>query len=102
MTKLTCGFIDEKQLKHIARKYNPLDYTEQLTQLLNYIYPGVSFNGSNKFQLHQAINDVVIKLYNGEQGLKYQLFQAFYKKKVVGAFEIKVNNSRADFLTING
>ena len=34
--------------------------------------------------------------------MKYKLFNLFKTKKLIGAFEINVNNSRADFITING
>jgi len=94
--------VDKKLITYLAKTYNPLDYSTKLTELISSIYPSVSFNQWEKIKLHQLVNDLVIHKYNGEQTLKYNLFQTFYKKKLIAAFEIKVNNSRADFLTING
>ncbi|MBD0332244.1 MAG: sce7726 family protein [Chitinophagaceae bacterium] len=102
MNEISATPIDEKLVKLIAKTYNPLGYNDKLTQLLSSIYPSVCFKKWNKFELYKLINEVVINNHNGEQVLKYYLFQAFYKKKVVAAFEIKVNNSRTDFLSING
>lgn len=102
MSIATDNYVDNKLVKLIAKSYNPLDYNQQLIQLLSFAYPSLSFEGWDKFKLHQLVNDVVISKYDGEQVLKYYLFKNFYKKKVIAAFEIKVNNSRADFLTING
>ncbi|HEY5367744.1 MAG TPA: sce7726 family protein [Hanamia sp.] len=102
MNEIVETYIDDKLVKVLAKEYNPLDYNEQLIHLLSFAYPSVSFDGWEKFKLHQLVNDIVISKHNGEQVLKYYLFKNFYRKKVIGAFEIKVNNSRADFLTING
>ena len=48
------------------------------------------------------MNDSLIENYRGELSLKYELFRRAAPKKVIAAFEIKVENSRVDFLTING
>jgi hypothetical protein len=94
--------IDDKVVKSIARNYNPLDYFDNLAQLLNSVYPTICFKGWDKAKLHGLLNEIIISKHSGEQVLKYFLFQYFHKKNVVAAFEIKVNNSRLDFLTING
>jgi hypothetical protein len=71
--------------------------------LLNTIYPTSNFSDTPKYQLHQLLNQTLVDNYTGEQLFKYNLFlQHFSKKNIVAAFEVKVNNSRADFLTING
>jgi hypothetical protein len=95
--------IDKKLINEIARNYNPLDYNSRLIELLNTIYPTQNFDGFTKYELHELLNEVLLANYNGEQVFKYKLFQQYFNKKsIVAAFEIKVNNSRADFLTING
>lgn len=94
--------IDEKVIKLVAKAYNPLNYNAELIRLLSSVYSNVCLEQCNKFMLHKLVNDLILTRHNGEQGLKHNLFKTFYKKKVVGAFEIKVNTSRADFLTING
>lgn len=102
MTGIARTEINDNLVKFIAKNYNPLDYSMKLMQLLSSIYPSENFEGCKKSKLHELLNDVVIKKHNGEPVLKYHLFNHFYKKKVVAAFEIKVKNSRVDFLTING
>lgn len=84
------------------KKYSPLDYSPKLKQLLGVLYPSCDFKDFNKRNLHQLINDAVCRGYQGEQVLKYALFKQVLKKKLVAAFEMRVNKSRVDFLTING
>lgn len=94
--------IDSKLVKEIAKNYNTLDYTPKLRGLLDLIYPQGKLNKFCKLDLHRKINDLVLDGYEGEQVLKYRLFKAFQNSNLVAAFEIKVKNSRVDFLTING
>ncbi|HAL82482.1 MAG TPA: hypothetical protein DCO83_09800 [Mucilaginibacter sp.] len=84
------------------KNYSPLDYSPQLIQLLAVLYPENDFHGFNKQDLHRLINDAVCQGYRGEQVLKYALFKQVQKKNMVAAFEMRVNKSRIDFLTING
>ncbi len=86
----------------LARTYNTLDYILKLRNILSSVYPSFNFQQYNKFDLHKVVNETILNNYNGEEILKYSLFQEFYKKNVVAAFEMNVNNSRIDFLTING
>lgn len=86
----------------LAKSYTALQYQSRLRELLNSYYKTSSFEGWEKFTLHQAINDAVFKDYNGEQVLKFKLAQLFKSKEYVGAFEVKAKTSRADFLVING
>jgi hypothetical protein len=66
-------------------------------------YPLNDFEDIPRYELHRYLNEILISNYTGEQIFKYKLFQLhFAKKNVVGAFEMKVNNSRADFVAING
>lgn len=89
-------------IKLVAKEYNTLHYSPQLIDLLSIIYPSSSFSTFTKLQLHKEINDILITHYKGEQQIKYLLFKQFFNKKVVAAFEMRVNSSRTDFLTING
>ena len=95
--------LNEKSINTIAKSYNTLDYIPRLQELLKIAYPKQDLTKRSKYELHQCINDMIIAHYKGEDIFKYQLAQKhFDKKKIVAAFEIKVNKSRADFLTING
>ncbi len=89
-------------IKLIAKKYNPLFYNKKLIELLNKVYPAQNFSKYSKYQLHKILNEIILKHYNGETLHKYKLFLQHYNKKNIAAFEIKVNGSRADFLSING
>jgi hypothetical protein len=102
MLEMNCPVIDPKVVKEIACKYNPLHFSPALSKLLSLAFPNTDFEEWKKTDLHKLINDVVINNYGGEEVLKYNLFKYFCSKHVIAAFEIKVNNSRADFLTING
>lgn len=95
--------IDERKINGLARKYKILDYTKKLRTHLKEVYPREDFANCSKFELHQILNETLLRNYNGEEILKYKLFQNFIdKENVTAAFEIKVQNSRLDFLTING
>src|ERR1700744_3675841 len=94
--------IDYKAVKEVVKCYNTLDYSPRLRELLLMIYPSFNFAKYGKRQLHQKINELILKTYDGEQVLKYELFKEFQNKNVVAAYEIKVKSSRVDFLTING
>lgn len=102
MTNIDAVKVDKKIITYLAKTYNPLNYSRELIELISLVYPSICFDEWEKIKIHQLVNDIVIHKYNGEQTLKYNLFQTFYKKRLIAAFEIKVNNSRADFLTING
>lgn len=94
--------IDSKLIKEIVKSYNPLDYTPQLRNLLSPLYPDANLDNFCRLDLHKKISNLIIDGYDGEQGLKYRLFEAFMGKDLVAAYEIKVKNSRVDFLTVNG
>lgn len=95
------NLIDPKLVKEIVKSYNPLDYTPKLRKLLWDVYPQIDLENFCKLDLHKKINDLILDGYEGEQVLKYKLFKAFQHEKLVAAYEIKVKNSRVDFLTIN-
>jgi hypothetical protein len=95
--------IENKLFNILAKKYNTLDYSPRLVELLRSVYPSMDFEDYSKYDLHRLLNDTLFENYNGEEILKYKLSQKYFNRKdIVAAFEIRVNNSRADFLTING
>jgi len=101
--KLTdCGIIDSKLIKEIVKNYSTLDYAPKLRELVNIIYPKTNLDKYCKRDLHKKINELILDGYDGEQVLKYRLFKVFQTAKLVAAYEIKVKNSRVDFLTVNG
>ena len=102
MTFTDCETIDPKLVKNVVKNYNVLDYTHNLRGLLDQVVPKVELEGYCRLDLHKKINELIFDSYEGEQVLKYRLFKAFAKADIVAAYEIKVKNSRVDFLTVNG
>ncbi len=94
--------INESTISAFARSYNVLDYSHKLREILSSLLPENDFSNSTKLELHNTINYILTKRYKGESGLKAKLVAMFVKENVTAAFEIRVNNSRIDFLTING
>lgn len=95
--------INTETINFLAKNYNTLDYYVKLSTLLKNVYPLYNFENYSKYELHKLLNDTLIQHYNGEEIHKYKLFEQNLKKRnIIGAFEMKVNNSRVDFLTING
>lgn len=94
--------VNHSELQEVAKKYTTLLYPHTLSVLLKKLYPEKDFSKYKKYTLHKLINEALINHYKGEEILKYALFKEFLSKKVTAGFELKVNNSRADFLTING
>lgn len=92
--------IGSQQVNVLARKYNPLDYSYNLRSLLATVYPYEHVDTLSKLDLHRLLNNTLLRYYRGEQIYKYQLFQRYCNRNVTAAFEIKINNSRLDFLTI--
>jgi hypothetical protein len=93
----------ESAINSLAKKYSTLDYFAELSDHLKSIYPDNNFDSYSKYELHKLLNELLFNNYRGEEILKYKLSQRFFgKRNMVAAFEIKVKNSRVDFLTING
>lgn len=86
----------------LARSYNILDYYPKLKRIVSSIFGISDFEGITKHDLHRLLNDTLILKYKGESTLKSLLVEEFVNRNVTAAFEIKVNSSRVDFLTING
>lgn len=86
----------------IARSYNILQSCSELKALLRFVNPTESYEVLSKGATHRLINDLLVSHGHGESFIKSKLVDRFAGKKVTAAFEIRVHNSRADFLTING
>ncbi len=102
MKILTKKDIEYISLTALARSYNILDYSEALRRKLSKSVDDFDFSELSKIELHKYISDIVFKFHNGENSIKARLVKQFIKKNVTAAFEIKVNTSRVDFLTVNG
>lgn len=104
MTQATDVFdiLSKEQVNFLAKNYNPLDYTPTLQKLLSSACEGTDFTTFTKIKLHETLNEILLKQRLGEPSLKYELFRRAANQKLVAAFEIRVGNSRADFLTVNG
>lgn len=95
--------VNQRAINILAKSYSTLDYSVKLATLLNSVFPLENFDHFSKYELHKLLNDTIYENHNGEEVLKYKLSQYYINKhNLIGAFEIKVNNSRVDFLTING
>jgi hypothetical protein len=92
----------QEPINSLARSYHAMSPQRQLRALLTSVYPGNDFSNLSKRDLHEVINHTLLKGYAGEEIIKYLLIKDFFNKKVTAAFELRVNNSRIDFLTING
>lgn len=94
--------IDITKASALARSYSPLLYHRKLQGLLEAVYADTDFGSLDKYGLHQHVNQVLSKSYCGEHLVKYKIAKKYITKDTVGAFEVKVGNSRADFVSING
>jgi len=97
----TRKLINEASICTLARSYNILDYYQNLKTVVSHAYSH-NLNDCPKQDLHWLINELLLENYTGESTLKAKLADLFIQKNVIAAFEIKVNTSRVDFLTING
>lgn len=86
----------------LARSYTTLKYESELRSLLSGFYKQSLFDNFCKSELHQKISDDIFQNYEGEEVIKYALANSFDSESYVAAFEVRVNESRADFLAING
>jgi len=102
MNSTSSSAIDSRLIKEVVKNYSALDYAPKLRELVNIIYPDTNLSSYGKHDLHRKINELILNGYDGEQVLKYRLFKVFQTAKIVAAYEIKVKNSRVDFLTLNG
>jgi hypothetical protein len=97
------SLLDEKVIQSLAKQYHPLLYFTKLISLLQSLFPTEDFQDCSKHDLHLFVNETVLENYGGECLLKYKLSERyFHKRNIVAAYEMRVNNSRADFITING
>ena len=94
--------LDEFKVPALARSYNVLHDIHDLRRIISFVYDWCELEKLSKPNLHDLVNKILIKKYKGETTLKAKLVEQFVNQKVTAAFEIRVNKSRADFLTING
>jgi len=100
MTSTNC-LVNSKLVREIVKNYNVLDYTHNLKGLLSTVYPETELDNFCRRDLHEKINALIVNAYDGEQVLKYRLFKAFCNADLIAAYEIRVKNSRVDFMTID-
>ncbi len=91
-----------EQVNFLAKNYNTLDFANGLRSMLSKVFNDIDFSTFTKLMLHQYLNNYIVQYFTGEMALKYQLFRRASRKNLVGAFETRVQNSRVDFLTVNG
>ena len=94
--------ITESAVSAFARSYSVLDYQHNFKKILSSLIPKNDFSNFTKEELHSTINYILTNRFKGESGLKAKLVAMFVEKDVTAAFEIRVNKSRVDFLTVNG
>ena len=94
--------LSRDQIRFLAKSYHTLEYSPALRSLLSKVFTDTDFSQYSKINLHRYFNAFLTTKYAGEIALKYHLFCRAARKKLVAAFEIRVENSRVDFLTING
>ncbi len=96
------GLLSKERITYLAKHYDTLDYAPSLRSLLTTAFVNMDFSCHSKMMLHQYLNDILLSQYSGEAALKYQLFKRAAKQNLVAAFEMRVQSSRVDFLTVNG
>ncbi len=94
--------INEYLIADLARSYHVLNTYQELFNHVKYALGGREIGVQSKFELHAIVSELICNYYSGECTLKAKLVDCFIKKDVVAAFEMSVNNSRVDFLTVNG
>ncbi|AFU68810.1 hypothetical protein P700755_002015 [Psychroflexus torquis ATCC 700755] len=95
--------LSKGKINQLVSGYSALDYSVKLSELLKSVFPMNNFDSLSKFDLHKLYNEIILKNYKGEEILKYKLFEKHINRQnLIAAFEVKVNRSRVDFLTING
>lgn len=94
--------VTEKSAMEIARSYNVLSTKKRLIDVLNSVITDVDLTSYSKFEIHKLFNSIILSKYSSEQLIKSLLVNYFNEEGVVAAFEIRTNESRLDFLRING
>lgn len=100
--KIDIDEISRSRVKQLVKTYNTLDHAFNLRSILKGAFENVDFSNYSKLMLHRFFNDSLINYYNGELLLKYQLFKRVAGKNLIAGFETRVENSRVDFITVNG
>lgn len=89
-------------LSALARTYSVLANQLTLKRILSGFFKETNFDNYSKFELHSLVNEILYNNYTGEIKVKALLVDYFTKQNVISAFEIRANNSRLDFLRVNG
>lgn len=92
----------DKSAMEIARSYNVLSSKKMLNDVLTSVIKDVDLSDCSKFELHKLFNSIILSKYSSEQLIKSLLVDYFVDEGVIAAFEISTNESRLDFLRING
>lgn len=92
----------DKSAMEIARSYSVLSSKKTLNDVLTSVIKDVDLSGYSKFELHELCNSIILSKYSSEQLIKSLLVDYFVEEGVIAAFEIRTNESRLDFLRING
>ncbi len=92
----------DKLAMEIARTYSVLSSRKMLNDVLSSVIEDVDLSGYSKFDLHKLCNSIILSKYSSEQLIKSLLVDYFLDESVIAAFEIRTNESRLDFLRING
>ena len=100
--QLVTTLSQEKAAAALARSYNILLSPVRLRSILATLSQRSDVGTASKFDLHRIINTLISEGYLGEAIIKAMLVEKFFSERVVAAFEIRANRSRADFLTVNG
>lgn len=90
----------EAKLSCLAKSYNVLANEASLRKMLDSLLIGSG--NLSKLELHEIISKLLVNDYKGEGSIKAKLVEMFWQQDVTAAFEMKVNSSRIDFITING
>ena len=94
--------ITEKSAMEIARSYSVLSSQKKLNEILTSVIKDIDLSSYSKFELHKLYNSIILNNYSSEQRIKGLLVDYFVDEGVIVAFEIRTNESRLDFLRING
>ncbi len=86
----------------IARSYSVLSSKKMLNDILSSVIKDIDLSNYSKFELHKLCNSIILSKYSSEQLIKSLLVDYFKDERVIAAFEIRTNESRLDFLRING
>lgn len=98
----TLHFNSSKNINSLIRSYSTINSFVKLKEALHSFFPNHDFSRHTKYHLHKIFSDIMCENAFGETWIKYLLFNLFDYENAISAFEVKTNNSRLDFIRING